>query len=96
MSRVNRTILTRLERFFTYTKKHRWVDILQDLVSSYNNTVHSAHGFKPLEALDNEEQIWKNLYEKHFNQEKKKPRYTIGDVVLVNKFKNIHKKGFAR
>jgi hypothetical protein len=40
--RVIRTIMTRIARYFTFTGKHRYIDVLQKITNSYNSTYHRA------------------------------------------------------
>ena len=63
VERFNRTLKTRLFRHFTAAGNHRYVDILDDVVSGYNNTVHSSIKHKPNDVtLANEGIIRKILY----------------------------------
>ena len=47
MERVNRTLKSNLYRYFTVVNSLHYVDILQDLVDSYNNTYHRSIGRAP-------------------------------------------------
>ena len=40
--KFNRTLKTRMYRYFIHSKSYRYVDVLQDLVHSYNHTYHSS------------------------------------------------------
>jgi hypothetical protein len=55
-------------KYFTANEIHIWINILQDLVNSYNNSFHSSIAMKPVEA------VWYNLYranlEKTFGKQK--------------------------
>ena len=42
VERWNRTILERLFRYLTYKNTTRYIDIMQDIVESYNRTFHSS------------------------------------------------------
>jgi len=48
--RVIRTIKEKIWKHFTHVNSHRYIDVLQNLVTSYNNTVHSATKMKPCEV----------------------------------------------
>ena len=61
--RWNRTLKEKMWRYFTHTGSYRWVDVLQDLVSAYNDAQHrSLNGGKmtPNEAADpaNTRMLW--------------------------------------
>ena len=47
VQRFIRTLKTRLCRYFTHSKSFRYVDVLQDLVYSYNHTHHRSIGMEP-------------------------------------------------
>ena len=42
VERINRTLKTRMWRYFTKHQTRRYIDVLQDLVRSYNNTPTAA------------------------------------------------------
>ena len=42
VERVQRTIKERMHRFFTRHNTYKYVDVLQDLTTSYNNSVHRS------------------------------------------------------
>ena len=42
VERFNRTLKTRMYKYFTANNTRRYIDVLQDLVKGYNNTVHSS------------------------------------------------------
>ena len=58
VERFNRTLKTRMWRYFTKKQSVRYIDVLQDFVRSYNNTFHRAIGMAPSEvnATNQEEQ----------------------------------------
>jgi hypothetical protein len=50
VERFNRTLKTRIWVYFTANKTQRYVDILQDIVYSYNHTVHRAIHMRPVDV----------------------------------------------
>jgi hypothetical protein len=95
--RVNRTLKSRLWRYFTYTNQHKWFHILQDLVNSYNNTPHHSlpMGLTPLQAAQNEH--WHTVWQ---HQESRKHiktanTFAVGDWVRVSRWKETFEKGFT-
>ena len=48
VERFNRTLKTRMWRYFTKHQTWRYIDILQDLVRSYDNTPYRSIGMAPL------------------------------------------------
>jgi transposase InsO family protein len=97
IERFNRTLETRLERYFTFANHHRYIDVLPQLVYSYNHTRHSSTLFPPaLVNEKNEDQVWKNLYSKYYEQPIGKPVFKIGDKVLLSRIKKLFSKGFHK
>ena len=64
--RFNRTLMTRLERVFTFQGNRRYVEILPQVVKAYNNTIHRSIGLAPANVtLADTEKIFKKLYPNH-------------------------------
>jgi hypothetical protein len=83
VERFNRTLKTKMWKYFTHKNTYRYIDILQDLVHSYNNTYHRSIGMTPAEvSIDNEDIVRKRLY-----GEKKRTakwKYDVGDKVRIS------------
>ena len=47
VERVNRTLKNKMYRYFRVENTFRYLDVLQDLVESYNNKYHRSIGMKP-------------------------------------------------
>lgn len=105
VERFNRTLKERIWRYFTYKNTHRYLDILQDLVRSYNNTVHSSIRMTPatvtiynaLNVRANIEKSWeKNEKKKNRREGPIKPaKYSVGQFVRVSRAKLLFEKGFV-
>ena len=53
----------RLFKYMTATQNPRYIDILPDLVSSYNHTRHTSTGLPPASVNEsNQEEVWDRLY----------------------------------
>jgi len=50
VERFNRTLKTKMYRYFTHANTQRYVDVLDDLVHSYSNTYHQSIGMAPVEV----------------------------------------------
>ena len=60
VERVTRTVKNKMYRYFTAENTFRYMDVLQDLVESYNNTYHRSIGMKPSQVnLRNEFQVFR-------------------------------------
>lgn len=84
--RAIRTLKGKIHRHFTATGRQRYVDVLQDLVKGYNDSVHSSTGMKPSDVTAyNAHKIWNKLYG-HLLKAKPRPAtLKIGDQVLIAK-----------
>src|SRR5271154_1039725 len=96
--RFNRTLKSKMWRYFTYMGSYRWLRILPDLMTAYNSAVHRSIGIAPVDVNDdNEHEIW-------LNQERKNPqrvtqrdittRFVLGDHVRISIAKNVFAKGY--
>lgn len=98
--RLIRTLKTRLWRYFTHRNTRRYVDVIQDIVKSYNNTVHSSTKMQPAcvnlynaaEARENIEKRNSALIPKR----SQKPKYKVGTLVRISRSPNIFRKGYER
>lgn len=100
VERFNRTLKEKMWKYFTNKRisekqTYKWIDILDDLMYNYNNSYHSSIKMTPVEASkkENLQQVDDNL----FSNKKvivKKPKFKIGDLVRINKYKSIFAKGY--
>ena len=73
----------------TATSKKVCYNVLDGVVSKYNNTKHSTIKMKPVDIKNN-----KRVYIDEHNE--KDSRFKVGDRVRISKFKNIFAKGYTR
>ena len=86
----------RLWRYFTYTRKHRYINVLDDIVGSMNNTYHRTIGMPPTQVSKaNEAKIWRRFYGgkmlSNHNFE-----FDVGDQVRISTSKMILKRSYER
>lgn len=89
----NKTIKTRMWRYLTHHNTYRYIDVVTELVESYNKTKHSTIQMCPADVNErNILQVWKHTY----SQAPKyvKPRYSVGDSVRIAKERKHFKKGY--
>ncbi|KAF4526819.1 hypothetical protein B566_EDAN015148 [Ephemera danica] len=76
VERFNRSLKERMWRYFTYKQTHKYIDRLNDFVSSFNNAYHKSIRMKPVQVKEsNLYEVWTNLY---------------GDKKLVDRKKPLH------
>jgi len=65
VERFNWTLKTKMFRYFTHENTRRYMNVLPDLIHSYNNTHHRSIGMAPVEVnVDNEDVVRNRLYPK--------------------------------
>jgi len=96
IERWNRTMREKMFKYFTANSTRRYIDILGEMVSNYNNTRHSSIKMTPSKASlkINEKTVWMNLYGDEIT-EPIKPKFSVGDKVRITKKKNIFEKGYT-
>ena len=94
IERFNRTLKNKMWMKFDENGNFRWIDILQDLISDYNNTIHRSIKMTPKEA--NNKKIEPILSEvlNIDNRKQIKPKFKVGDKVRISKVKGIFEKGY--
>ena len=93
--RFNRTLKERMWRRFTAENTRNWIDMLNELLSKYNNSYHNTIRMRPIDASkkENESEVWKNLFrdEEHA---RKSNKFRNGDTVRISRIKGIFEHGF--
>jgi len=93
VERFNRTLKTKMYRYFTHANTRRYVDVLDDLLHSYNNTYHRSIGMAPAEVnVHNEQQVRARLYP--LKPKSYKWRYRVGDRVRIVMQRQPFRKGY--
>ena len=94
VERWNRTLKTKMFRYFTAKNTLNYINVLPTLVKNYNHSFHRSIQEKPVNVtVSNEHNIWYRLYGKK-NEKKNKPKCRVGDKVRLNKKFRAFKKGY--
>ena len=102
VERFQRTLMTRISKFFTANAHHRYLDHLPYFVASYNNTFHRSIKMTPLQASKADAGVvFQNLYGFSSEREMLKaglhdPALKEKDSVRVPKHKSIFEKGYRQ
>ena len=65
------------------------------MVEGYNATRHRSIGMAPQGVTwNNEEAVWKRLYEKRLKEKRPQPKFKVGDRVRLNKIHRTFEKGY--
>ena len=89
LERFIRTLKNKIYKYMTSISKNVYIDKLDDIVNKYNNTYHSTIKMKPVDVksstyIDSSKEI-----------NNKDPKFKIGDIVRISKYKNIFAKGYV-
>ena len=79
------TIKTKIYKYMTSVSKNVYIDKLDDIVDSYNTTYHRTIKMKPTDVkyVDSKKEV-----------NDKDPKFKLGDLVRISKYKNILAKGY--
>ena len=62
VERFIRILKNKLWRYFTYTNNRNYVNVLPELLHSYNHTYHTSIKRTPASNAENQEEVWLTLY----------------------------------
>jgi hypothetical protein len=95
VERFNRTLKTNMWKRFTAENTRNWINMLDKLLTEYNNKKHSTIKMTPIEASkkDNEGIVWNNL-NNNINTVTGKQKFKVGDTVRISRIKAVFEKGY--
>ena len=105
VERFNRTLKSKMWRYFTKNNTVKYIDILQKMVAAYNNSIHRSISMSPLEVnAKTSGAVWLQLYGPHslspstssFHRPSaiKNTDPSVGDSVRISKARRTFKKGY--
>jgi hypothetical protein len=94
VERFNRTLREMIEKYLTAYNTNKYIDVLDDLLFNYNNSVHSVTGFKPDKVGEKELKV---IFQQKSEQQAKafstNQPLAVGQKVRRIKDKNLFEKG---
>jgi hypothetical protein len=107
VERVNQTLQMLIYRYLTEKQTRKYIDVLQDLVKTYNTRPHrSLANNPPVEAVKDENVHFFRRVEQaridpiiHKNvkrSKKTKNKFKVGEVVRIKKWKNVFDRGYKQ
>ena len=85
--RFIRTLKNKIYKYMTSISKNVFIDKVDDAVNKYKNTYHGAIRMKPVHVKPS---VYIDINKKN---NKKGPKFKVGDNVRISKYKNIFAKG---
>jgi len=94
VERFNRTLKTRMYKYFTHKNTLKYIDILPKLVQAYNSSYHRSIKMAPKNVTNaNQHVAWENLY-KNDVRHSRNFQFKVGDQVRISKSKLKFEKGY--
>lgn len=94
VERFNRTLKTRLFKYFTANNTRKWLIALPQIVKGYNNTYHRSIKMTPNSVSEkNKYEVYGNLYRGGMNS-KTLSSYKVGTIVRITKLRTVFGKGY--
>ena len=95
IERFNRTLKNHMWKWFTANGTYTWVDVLPELITKYNNTVHRTINMRPVDVnINNEKKVLSQINKNRVKINKKPPKFQVGDRVRISKYKKVFAKGY--
>ena len=87
--RFIRTLRNKIYKYMTSISKNVYIDQLDDTVNKYNNTYHNTIKMKPVDVKSS------TYIDSGKETNDKDPKFKVGDIVRISKYKNIFTKGYV-
>ena len=96
VERWNRTLLAKLHCYFTRKTTLCYIDVIHDLVQSYNETYHSSIKMAPVKVdAETEAVVYKTLYPP-IKRKTIEYKFNVGDVVRISSARQAFSKGYRQ
>jgi hypothetical protein len=96
VERFNRTLMMRLNKYFTYTKNTIYIDQLQNFIDSYNSTIHSSINISPKDVNElNQFDVWLCSNKDLIKLKQSKNLFKLGQFVRIKIQKPTFAKGYS-
>lgn len=95
VERFNRTLKSRMWKYFTQNKTKKWIDILPNLVQNYNTSFHRSIKMTPEQGslTENSKIVYGNLFPP-IEAKSKKEKFKLGDRVRISRKYKDFRKGY--
>lgn len=94
IERFIRTLKQLMYRYFTHRGNKRYIDVLQQIIDTYNMTKHSATRLRPCDVdFDNAELARRNIL-KRYGVPHKLRKYNVDDLVRISKIRSVFSKAY--
>ena len=95
VERWNRTLKTKLWKYFTSRNTYKWLEVLPKIVHAYNHAKHRVIKMRPADVnQENATLVWERLYGKDERNKRTIKGINEGDTVRISKVKGQFEKGY--
>ena len=97
IERFNRTLKTKMYKYFTKNNTYRYLDVINNLLTSYNNSVHSTISMPPSKVNPrNIYSVWQKMNSLRAKIPHGRVKFKVGDLVRITKEKVKFAKGYEK
>ncbi|XP_062823722.1 putative uncharacterized transposon-derived protein F54H12.3 [Anolis carolinensis] len=97
VERFNRTLKTKMWRYFTAHNTFTYIDVLPMFLKSYNHSFHHTIKTRPVDVNDsNALDVWRKVYGPHVKRKEELSQFRKGDHVRISKSKGKFAKGYEQ
>ena len=98
IERWNRSVMSKIYRYFTAKNTKHYLNVLPRIISSYNNRPHrSLNYLTPMQVTKkNERDVWFQQYGEYIKSNKPKFKFQINEHVRISKTAKMFKKGYTQ
>ena len=94
IKRFNRTLKTKIYKYFTKSNTYRYLDVIGKLLTSYNISAHSTIGMPPTKVKpSNVYTLWQIMSSRKSKIPQGHVKFKVGDLVRITKEKLQFAKG---
>ena len=88
LERFNRTLKTKMYKYFTKHNTYRYLDVINKLLASYNNSVHSTIGMPTSKVKpSNIYSVWQMVHSLRAIIPQVRVKFKVGELVRITKEK---------
>ena len=100
VERFIKTLKSKLTKYMDQNETYKWVDVLDDVVDSYNQTFHSTIKMSPMTAQSTDDfDLYKNIYFNPidtYNKVGMKFRFNVDDRVKISYIRKTFQRAYDR
>lgn len=96
VERFNRTLKSKMWKYFTQNETKKWIDILPNLIKNYNTSIHRSIKMTPEQGslTENSKIVYENLFPSIEAKSTKKEKFILGDRVRISRKYKDFRKGY--